>query len=623
MNPLKLFENSKFKITGGAVLFSTALLFGALDFSLLSAAFYVTALLVCGLEVFIDAVKGIARADFLDEKFLMSIASLGALVLGEMSEAVAVMLFFAIGEAFEHKAVRASRNKIRALMDICPDVATVLVNGEEKEIDAEDVEAGDILVIKSGERVPADAIITLGTADVDTSALTGESIPRSVSVGDKIESGSIVIGGVLQCEAIRPASESSAARILELVENADERKSREESFITSFARVYTPIVVSLALLLAVLPSVFGLTEWSNSVYRALVFLVVSCPCALVISVPLAFFSGIGAMASRGILFKGGSFFSPLAKAKNAVFDKTGTLTTGKFEVSGIFCNAVSEDELISLASSVEYASNHPIALAIRERSKKTYTAYNITEFAGMGTVGEVNGSIISVGNERLMRKISIEFTDIKYPKNEAVVFVGCDGKLIGVIAISDEIKQEAPIALKRLSECGIERTVMLTGDKRERAEEIASALSFDEVKSELLPENKLSELEKIISKSSAKTIYVGDGINDAPSITLADVGISMGAIGSDSAVECADVVIMSDNLERIPDAIVCARKTLRIARENIALALGIKIGVLLLSSFGLANMWLAVFADVGVAVLAILNSMRMLLFKGNLTRKAN
>lgn len=623
MNPLKLFENSKFKIAAGAALFSFALLFGALDFTVVSAVLYIAALLVCGIEVFIDAVKGIAGGDFLDEKFLMSIASLGALVLGEMSEAVAVMLFFAIGEAFEHKAVRASRNKIRALMDICPDVATVLVNGEEKEIDAEDVEAGDIIIIKSGERVPADAIVTLGTADVDTSALTGESIPRSVSVGDKIESGSIVIGGVLQCEAIRPASESSAARILELVENADERKAREESFITSFARVYTPIVVSLALLLAVLPSAFGLTEWSDSVYRALVFLVVSCPCALVISVPLAFFSGIGAMASRGILFKGGSFFSPLAKAKNAVFDKTGTLTTGKFEVSGIFCNAVSEEELISLASSVEYASNHPIALAIRAYSKKSYDAYNISEFAGLGTVGEVNGSIISVGNERLMRKLSIEITDIEYPKSEAVVFVGRDGNLIGVIAVSDEIKQEAPIALKRLAECGINRTVMLTGDKRERAEEIASALAFDEVKSELLPENKLAEFEKIIAQSSGKTIYVGDGINDAPSITLADVGISMGAIGSDSAVECADVVIMSDNLERIPDAIGCARKTLRIARENIALALGIKIGVLLLSSFGLANMWLAVFADVGVAVLAILNSMRMIFFKGDLARKDN
>ena len=611
MKILNFFESDKTKISGGVAFFALGLILGAFNIGILSAVSYVLALTISGLSVYLDAARGIIRRDFLDEKFLMSIASIGALFVGEMSEAVAVMLFFAIGEAFEHKAVRSSRKKIRALMDICPDIATVLRDGEETEIDAEDLERGDIIIMKSGERVPADATVISGSADVDTSLLTGESLPKSVHVGDAIESGSIVIGGVLKCEVRFAAAESSAARILDMVENASERKSREESFISVFARVYTPIVVALAVLLAVVPSLIGITEWGESVYRALIFLVVSCPCALVISVPLAFFGGIGAMASRGILFKGGNFFSPLAKAKAAVFDKTGTLTTGKFEVVGALSNTVDEEELFNLAASVEYASNHPIAHSIRSRASKLYEASNIREISGMGTVGEIGKSVISVGNERLMQKMSVGIPSSANSGVEARVFVSKDGVFIGAILISDEIKSEASKAIAELRKCGISETVMLTGDKRERAEKIAKRLSLDSVKAELLPENKLSELEKIITKSEGKTLYVGDGINDAPSITLADVGIAMGAIGSDSAIECADVVIMSDNLERIPEAIRKARKTLRIARENIVLALGIKIGVLALSAFGFANMWLAVFADVGVAVLAILNSMRM------------
>lgn len=615
MKFLRLIENEKIKICAGAFFFALALVLDAFAVSVAAFVFYIVALLACGLEVYCDAIRGILRRDFLDEKFLMSIASIGALFLGETGEAVAVMLFFAIGEAFEHKAVSVSRKKIRSLMDICPDTATVLKNGKEIVVDAEDVEVGDVIIVKSGDRVPTDARVIYGSADIDTSALTGEALPRSIQPGDRVESGCIVIGGVLKCEVLLEASDSSAMRILNMVENAEERKSREESFISSFAKVYTPIVVGLALLLAIVPSLIGITEWSDSVYRALMFLVVSCPCALVISVPLAFFGGIGAMASRGVLFKGGNFFSPLAKAKTVVFDKTGTLTTGKFEAIGVIESTVGEEELFALAASVEYASNHPIAQSIRARSARSYPAEDIREISGMGTVGKVKEHVISVGNERLMNKLSISIPKAAVSGSEARVFVGRDGEFIGAILISDEIKTEAAASLKKLKLCGITRTVMLTGDKRERAKKISEKLFIDEVKAELLPENKLSELEKIMSASDGKTVYVGDGINDAPSITLSDVGIAMGAVGSDSAIECADVVIMSDNLERIPDAITGARKTLRIARENIVLALGVKIGVLALSSLGLANMWLAVFADVGVAVVAILNSMRTVFMK--------
>lgn len=614
MRFLRLIERDSFKIFGGAFFFAFALVFDAVSLNVFSFAAYIMALLFAGLDVYFDAVRGILKRDFLDEKFLMSIASIGALLLGETSEAVAVMLFFAVGEAFEHKAVRASRKRIKALMDICPDTATVIRGEDEILVDAEDVLVGDTVVVKSGERVPVDALVISGSADLDTSHLTGESIPRSIAKGEKIESGSIVIGGAVKCRALRVASESSAMRVLELVENADERKAREESFITAFARVYTPIVVALAIALATLPSLIGITEWADSIYRALIFLVVSCPCALVISVPLAFFGGIGAMASRGVLFKGGSFFSPLARARVAVFDKTGTLTTGKFKVDSVIACKIDGEELISLASSVEYASKHPIALSIRARAKTNYEALNVRELAGMGTVGEISGSVIAVGNERLMQSLSVELPLAVIPNDKHGIFVSRDGEFIGAILIADEIKPEAKDAMKALSDCGISKTVMLTGDKRERAESIARQLSIQEVKAELLPEDKLSELERIIADSSG-TIYVGDGINDAPSITLSDVGIAMGAMGSDSAIECADVVITSDNLERIPDAIKGARKALRIARENIALALGIKIGVLFLSAIGVANMWLAVFADVGVAVLAILNSMRTLVKK--------
>lgn len=613
MNVLRLVEEDKFKTIGGAAFFAAALVSEALSLPLIAFISYVLALVFSGLSVYIAAARGILKRDFLDEKFLMSVASLGAIAVGEMSEAVAVMLFFAIGEAFEHRAVSASRKRIRALMDICPDTATVVLkDGAELVVDAEDVEVGDTIVVKSGERVPVDALVISGSADIDTSALTGESLPRAVTEGEKIDSGCVVVGGALKCEVLRPASESSAMRILEMVENADERKAREESFITSFARVYTPIVVSLALLLATVPSLIGLTEWSDSIYRALIFLVVSCPCALVISVPLAFFGGIGSMASRGILFKGGSFFSPLARVKNAVFDKTGTLTTGKFEVVGTKAELIDSEELISLAAGVEYASGHPIAIAIRERAAKSVVATEIREIAGMGSVGVVDGSLVAVGNERLMTEYSVTVPKNIGSDSDALVFVARDGEFLGAIVISDKIKSEASAAITELSKCGVTRTVMLTGDKKERAEKIAKELSLSEVKAELLPENKLLELEKIISAENGKTLYVGDGINDAPSITLADVGIAMGSIGSDSAIECADVVITSDNLERIPDAIKGARKTLRIARENIVLALGIKAAVLVLSALGYANMWLAVFADVGVAVLAILNSMRII-----------
>ena len=599
----------------GAALFVLALITEALSVSVISLVLYVLAMLASGWKIYLDAVRGTMRRDFLDEKFLMSIASVGAMVIGEFSEGVAVMLFFILGEMFEHKAVKESRNKIRSLMDICPDEATVIRGEEELTVDADELLVGDVIVIRGGERVPADAKVISGFADLDTSALTGESVPRSIAPGSIIESGTIIIGGVLKCEVLREASNSSAMRILDMVENATERKSREEKFISSFSRIYTPIVVALAFLMATVPSLVGLTEWSDSVYRALTFLVISCPCALVISVPLAFFGGIGAAASKGILFKGGNFFAPISRAKTVAFDKTGTLTKGEFTVKDIIANTVEKEHLIDLAASVEYASNHPIALSIRSCAKHTYPAESVREISGKGTTGVAFGKRICIGNELLMSDEGVSLPDEAKLGSESRVFVSIDGSFAGAILISDTLKPEAKSALRSLKELGVSKTVILSGDKGVRAKEIGGELMVDEVKAELLPENKYSELEKIIAEADGKVMYVGDGINDAPSLTLADVGVAMGGIGSDSAIECADLVIMSDNLEKLPEAIKIARKTLGIAKQNIIFALGIKVAILVLSALGITNMWLAVFADVGVAVLAILNSMRTLLVK--------
>lgn len=613
---LSFFRSELGRIFIGLLFFVTALLFDYLDryasFSLRAFVFYIIALLVCGLPVFSDAVRGILRRDLLDEKFLMSIASVGAIIVGEASEGVAVMLFFLVGEYFEHRAVAKSRESIRALMDIRADEARIFENGEEKTVDADEVEVGTVIIIRAGERVPIDSVIISGGADVDTSAITGESIPRQLAVGEEISSGCIVLNGVIKAKTLRSVDDSRASRILDLVENANERKSKTESFITRFSHYYTPIVVMLALLIAIVPPIFNLLIWQDSVYRALIFLVISCPCALVISVPMAFFGGIGGAASKGILYKGGNSFSSLANADCFVFDKTGTLTSGRIEICGVYPNGVSESELLRLASGAEYASNHPIAVCIKNAVSDNPIPEEVREFAGKGVLAKIDGKDILVGSIAWLAENSVNADEIK--EEIGAVYVAENGRYIGSIAIRDKIKDEAKSSLKSLREKGVKRLVMLSGDRREIAEAVGAKLEIDEVYSELLPEDKYDKLEKIINQST-HTAYVGDGINDAPSIALSDVGIAMGDIGSDAAIESADLVIMSDKLDKLSVAIGIARKTVRIAKENIVFALGIKLSILLLGALGLANMWLAVFADVGVASLAILNSMRTLSYE--------
>ncbi len=605
---LEFITNELGRIIIGTAFFIAALACSALGLEYAAIALYIAALLFAGAGVFVSAVRGILRRDFLDEKFLMSIASVGAMLIGEYTEGAAVMLFFLVGEYFEHKAVGKSRRSIKELMKICPDEATVILSdGREARVDAEEVEEGAEIVIRSGERVPVDCIITEGVSDVDTSALTGESVPRSFGVGDRLDSGVIIVGGTLRCRALRPASESRASRVLSLVETAAENKSREENFITKFSRWYTPCVVFAAIALAVVLPLARINTVSEAIYKALMFLVISCPCALVISVPMAFFGGIGRAASSGILFKGGNVFSAIARADTFAFDKTGTLTSGKFSIGNVTPVGISEEELLYLAAPAEYGSNHPIAAAIAASSENKKRPEEVKEISGKGVIALIDGRKIAVGNAALMLDFGIEAD-----AEDGAVYVAEEGRLLGVIELSDTVKPEAKSALSELKRLGVKRTVMLTGDRLATAMSVASQIGIGEVKAELLPEEKYKEAERLISES-VRTVYVGDGINDAPTLALADAGVAMGGLGQDSAIEAADAVIMSDNLEKLPEMIKIARKTLRIAKENIALALFVKGAVMLLSALGLANMWLAVIADVGVAVLAILNSMRTLI----------
>ena len=599
------------KIVGGFALFVAALLFDYFELFVPALVFYILTLLFSGFEVFYEAILGIFRRDIFDEKFLMSIGAIGALIIGKGSEGCAVMLFFIVGEYFEHLAVSRSRKSIKELMDICPDEACVLKDGVEITIDAEDVEVGDIIVIRAGERVAVDAEIISGTADVDTAHLTGEALPRSLTKSDVLESGSVVLDGMLTARCVRVASESAASRILELVETASENKAREEYFITKFARYYTPSVVVLALIIAVVPSIFGWLTLGDAVYRALVFLVFSCPCALVISVPMSFFGGIGCAASRGILYKGGNVMSPLVRAKTYAFDKTGTLTTGKLSIADIKVYGISDTELLSLAASAEHGSGHPIAECIRAAAGDYIPPDSVREIAGKGIVAKIADKTVLVGNAALMRDNGIEPEISVEAKSH--VFVATAEQLLGVIVLSDTIRPEANEALANLRRSGVEKIVMLTGDVGAAANSVANQLAVDEVYSGLLPEDKYATVKEIIANGGG-CVFVGDGINDAPSLALADVGIAMGAGGSDSAIESADVVIMSDNLARIPDAIAIAKNTLKIAKENIIFALGVKAIVLVLGALGFVNMWLAVFADVGVAMIAILNAMRALVY---------
>ena len=597
------------RISVGLLLFIPAFVLEHSGNDIVSLIIFIAVLIIAGAPVFIGAVRGLLHRDLLDEKFLMSIASIGAMFVGEASEGAAVMLFFLVGEYFEHKAVAKSRKSIRSLMNIRPDEATAVIDGVETTLDADEVGVGETIIIRAGERVPIDSLIISGSADIDTSALTGESIPRAVSAGEEIDAGVVVINGVLAAKTLRPAEDSAAARILDLVENANERKSKTENFITEFSHYYTPIVVSLAVLIGVIPSIFGLTEWTDSIYRALIFLVISCPCALVISVPMAFFGGIGAAASNGILYKGGNTFSSLAKADTFVFDKTGTLTNGEFSISEIYPIEVTQEQLLYFAASAEYASNHPIACCIKNSTDRKTIPENTTEYAGRGIEATISGDYIRVGTRRFIKKNGTQIPLEKEPAG--AVYVSKNGKFIGYLTVKDKIKPEAKNTIEELKKIGVKKTVMLSGDRAENAEKVGKEVGIDEVYAELLPENKFDKLQNIIENSKS-TVYIGDGINDVPSIALADVGVAMGRVGSDSAIEAADVVITSDNLEKLPKAVRLARKTVRISSENIVFALGVKGLILILGALGIANMWLAVFADVGVAALAILNSMRTL-----------
>ena len=588
---------------------------------------YLVPYLVISYDVLGEAVEGIMEGDPFDENFLMSIATIGALLIGflpnaepQFIEGVFVMLFFQLGELFEHYAEDKARDSISELMDIRPDVANVERNGVVESVSPEEVKMGETVIVKPGEKIPLDGRVLEGSSSLNTVALTGESMPRDVSAGMEVISGCVNLSGVLKVQVEKAYSESTAAKIIQLVEEAGDNKSRSESFIRRFARVYTPIVVIAALALAVIPPFFydsyapAFGVW---LYRALTFLVVSCPCALVISIPLTFFAGIGGASHKGILIKGGNYMDALSKLSTVVFDKTGTLTRGTFDVEAIHPEKLSEHELLHLAAHVERYSTHPIALALRmayANEKDNCTVEDIQETAGQGITAIVNGKTVSVGNDRLMATLNIILPTCERCASHAgtIVHVAVEGEYAGHIVISDQLKADAVKAIESLKQLGVSKTVMLSGDKREVVEQVAEQTKVTEYHAELLPADKVSHVERLIKeKNTGETIaFVGDGINDAPVLARADVGIAMGALGSDAAIEAADVVLMDDKPSKIALAIELSRRTIFIAKENAWFAIGIKVAVLLLATFGMASMGLAVFADVGVMVLAVLNAMR-------------
>ena len=571
--------------------------------------------LLIGYDVLKEAVESIFHGQMLDEHFLMMVATVGALCVGELEEAVAVMLFYQVGELFQSYAVGKSRKSISALMDIRPDYANIERDGKLEQVDPEEIQVGDIIVVKAGEKVPLDGVVMEGKTTLNTAALTGESLPRDAAEGDEIISGCVNISGLIRVRVTKPFSESTVSRILELVENASNKKTRTERFITRFARIYTPAVVGAAVLLAIVPPLVLHGNWSDWIYRALTFLVVSCPCALVISVPLSFFGGIGGASSKGILVKGSNYIEALAHCETVVFDKTGTLTEGSFQVTAVHPDAVDEKELLRLAAAAESYSDHPISLSLKAAchdSIDSKLVTNVHEIAGKGVQAEFEGHTLSVGNGKLMEALGIE--EHKCHKVGTIVHVAMDGKYLGHIVISDVIKPDAAKAVADLKACGVQRTVMLTGDRREVAQNVAQQLKLDDVKAELMPQGKVEAVEELLKAKNPKSTlaFVGDGINDAPVLSRADIGIAMGALGSDAAIEAADVVLMDDQPSKIAEAIRISRKTMGIAMQNIVFALAVKAVVLAVTAFGAGNMWWAVFADVGVSVIAILNAMRAL-----------
>ena len=571
---------------------------------------------IIGWDVLWRAIRNIKNGQVFDENFLMSVATIGAFGCGEYPEAVAVMLFYQVGELFQSVAVDRSRKSISALMDIRPDYANMERNGELVQVDPEEVSVGDVIVVKAGERVPLDGTVLEGTSSLDTAALTGESLPRDVQAGDEVVSGCVNLTGVLHVKVNKPFGESTVAKILDLVENSSSKKAKAENFITKFARYYTPAVVFAALALAALPPLLGMGPWLMWVQRALNFLVVSCPCALVISIPLSFFGGIGGASKQGILVKGGNYLEALAQAGIVVFDKTGTLTKGTFEVTAVHPQQVGEGELLELAALAERFSDHPISRSIQAACQSAPDPNRVTdakEIAGHGVRAVVDGKTVLAGNQKLMDQFHIPFEDACHHVG-TIIHVAVDGVYMGHIVISDQVKEGAKETLRDLKAAGVRKTVMLTGDSQAVGQAVAQQLGLDEVHAELLPGDKVDQVERLLQSKGPKEqlVFVGDGINDAPVLSRADIGVAMGAMGSDAAIEAADIVLMDDDLKKLPVAVRIARKTLRIVRENIVFALAVKFLVLILSAVGVANMWWAVFADVGVSVIAILNSMRML-----------
>lgn len=584
--------------------------------------------LIIGYDILIKAGKGIINLQPFDECFLMSLATVGAMVIaiiedGDYIEAIAVMLFYQIGEWFQSYAVGKSRRNISELMDIRPDYANIETDGELEQVDPDEVEIGTVIVVKPGEKIPIDGIVVEGSSTLDTVALTGESVPRSVKEGEEVISGCVNLSGLLKIRTTKEFDESTVSKILDLVENASSRKSRSEDFITRFARIYTPVVVFSALALAVLPPLLNMlilsetAQWTTWVYRALTFLVISCPCALVISVPLSFFAGIGGASREGVLIKGSNYLEILSKTRTVVFDKTGTLTKGVFEVTEVSPEGIGKDELISLAAAAEHYSTHPIAISLRKAAegKGDIIPDDVEEIAGHGIKAKIGEDIISVGNAKLMDSIGVKYKAVS--SAGTVIYAAKNREYIGSVVISDVLKPNAEKAISELKKAGIRKTVMLTGDSKAVAEQTADKLNLDEVHSELLPADKVSMIEKLISEknSSDAVAFVGDGINDAPVLSRADIGIAMGAMGSDAAIEASDIVLMDDDPMKISKAIKISRKCLRIVKENIWFSIGVKVICLMLGALGLANMWIAIFADVGVMVLAVLNSIRALMLK--------
>ena len=579
--------------------------------------------LVIGYDILKKAFKGILNKQVFDENFLMAVATVGAILLGDYSEGVAVMLFYQIGELFQSYAVGKSRRNISELMDIRPDYANIEKDGTLEQVDPDEVEIGTIIVVQPGEKVPIDGVITEGTSTLNTSALTGESLPRDAKAGDEVISGCINMTGLLKIRTTKEFGESTVSKILELVENSSSRKSKSENFISKFAKYYTPAVCYGALALALIPPIVLLimgkpARWGNWIYRALTFLVISCPCALVISIPLSFFAGIGGASNQGILVKGSNYLETLAQTKYVVFDKTGTMTQGVFEVSGIHHNEMPNEKLLEYAALAEWSSSHPISKSLQKAYGKTIDrnrVSDIEEISGNGVIAKVNGVSVAAGNTKLMNRLGIAYQDCHHVGT--VVHMAIDGKYAGHILISDIIKPHAKEAIAELKKAGISKTVMLTGDSKRVADQVAEELGIQEVYSELLPADKVSRVEELLNQKSEKDklAFVGDGINDAPVLSRADIGIAMGALGSDAAIEAADIVLMDDDPLKISKAIKIARKCIRIVYENIYFAIGIKVLCLILGALGIANMWMAIFADVGVMIIAVLNAIRTLFVK--------